>query len=109
MAMDYILNPLICTIWYAKAAQNFAPGVPLCSRADLFRSDVYLAVPGWRRGRGSQWFWILTSLPGFAVCAFIRLNLRTEARMAGTAWALFGVLVWFAHRRNARMRPQSTK
>ncbi len=28
MAMDYILNPLICTIWCAKAAQNFLPGTP---------------------------------------------------------------------------------
>jgi putrescine importer len=28
MAMDYILNPLICTIWCSKAAQNFVPEVP---------------------------------------------------------------------------------
>lgn len=28
MAMDYILNPLICTIWCAKAAQNVLQGVP---------------------------------------------------------------------------------
>jgi amino acid transporter len=28
MAMDYVLNPLICTIWCSKAAQNFVPGVP---------------------------------------------------------------------------------
>jgi amino acid transporter len=28
MAMDYILNPLICTIWCSKAAQNFLPEVP---------------------------------------------------------------------------------
>ncbi len=28
MAMDYILNPLICTIWCSKAAGNFLPGVP---------------------------------------------------------------------------------
>jgi amino acid transporter len=28
MAMDYVLNPLICTIWSAKAAQNFVPQVP---------------------------------------------------------------------------------
>jgi putrescine importer len=28
LAMDYILNPLICTIWSAKAAQNFVPEVP---------------------------------------------------------------------------------
>ena len=28
MAMDYILNPLICTIWCAKAAGNVISGVP---------------------------------------------------------------------------------
>ena len=28
MAMDYILNPLICTIWCSKAAQNFFPQMP---------------------------------------------------------------------------------
>jgi putrescine importer len=28
MAMDYILNPLICTIWCAKAAGNVVSGVP---------------------------------------------------------------------------------
>ncbi len=28
MAMDYILNPLICTIWCSKAAINILPAVP---------------------------------------------------------------------------------
>src|ERR1700757_3692434 len=28
MGVDYILNPLICTIWCSKAAQNFLPEVP---------------------------------------------------------------------------------
>ena len=28
MAMDYVLNPLICTIWCSKAAINFVPEVP---------------------------------------------------------------------------------
>jgi putrescine importer len=28
MAMDYILNPLICTVWCSKAAMNFVPGIP---------------------------------------------------------------------------------
>jgi len=28
LVMDYVLNPLICTIWGAKAAQNFLPEVP---------------------------------------------------------------------------------
>ncbi|HZB87767.1 MAG TPA: APC family permease [Terracidiphilus sp.] len=28
LVMDYILNPLICTIWCSRAAINFLPGVP---------------------------------------------------------------------------------
>ena len=28
MAMDYMLNPMICIIWCSRAAMNFAPGVP---------------------------------------------------------------------------------
>ncbi len=29
MVMDYMLNPLICTIWCAGQAHDFAPGVPV--------------------------------------------------------------------------------
>src|ERR1700761_9005175 len=29
MVMDYMLNPLICTIWCAQQAHAFAPGVPV--------------------------------------------------------------------------------
>lgn len=36
MAMDYILNPLICTIWSSKAAQNFLPEVPYIIWAIFF-------------------------------------------------------------------------
>ena len=28
MLMDYVLNPMICTIWCSKAAMNFLPGIP---------------------------------------------------------------------------------
>jgi amino acid transporter len=36
MAMDYMLNPLICIIWCSKAAMNFAPGVPYWTWAIFF-------------------------------------------------------------------------
>jgi putrescine importer len=61
------------------------------------------AVLGWRQGRGSQWFSILISLLGFAVCAFIWLNLHRQALIAGTTWAIFGIAVWFVHGRRARV------
>jgi putrescine importer len=36
MALDYILNPLICTIWCSKAAINFVPEVPYVAWVFLF-------------------------------------------------------------------------
>ena len=36
MAMDYVLNPLICTIWCGNAAQNFLPEVPYVVWAIFF-------------------------------------------------------------------------
>ena len=36
MAMDYMLNPLICTIWCAKASGNFAPQFPYWTWAIFF-------------------------------------------------------------------------
>ncbi len=36
MLMDYLLNPLICTIWCSKAAVNFLPGTPLFLWIALF-------------------------------------------------------------------------
>jgi putrescine importer len=61
------------------------------------------AVLGWRQGRGAQWFWILISLLGFAVCLFIWLNLHHQALIVGTLWAVFGVIVWLLHGRRARL------
>ena len=36
LVMDYILNPLICTIWCSKAVINFLPGVPYFAVAIFF-------------------------------------------------------------------------
>ena len=38
MVMDYILNPLICTIWCAQQAHNFAPGL------SVFVWKIFFAV-----------------------------------------------------------------
>jgi putrescine importer len=34
--LDYLLNPVICTVWCSKAAQNFLPGVPFWVLALFF-------------------------------------------------------------------------
>jgi amino acid transporter len=36
MAMDYLLNPLLCIIWCSKAAMNILPGVPYSAWVVLF-------------------------------------------------------------------------
>lgn len=69
MAMDYLLNPMICTIWCSKAAGNFVPGVPY---------PVWVVV--------------------FA-CVFTLLNLRGIRASARTnQWLAAGMIVvvlWF--------------
>jgi putrescine importer len=66
--------------------------------------NVASMVLGWRQGRGSQWFPILLSLSGFAVCFFIWMNLGTLARIVGTIWAVLGIILWFTYGRRAKMR-----
>jgi len=67
MVMDYIVNPLICTIWCAGQAHEFAPGLPV-------------------------WGWKI-----FFAVVFTLLNLqgiKTSARVnAGMAAAMSGVVV----------------
>ena len=36
LVMDYVLNPLICTIWCSRAVMNFLPGVPYWALAIFF-------------------------------------------------------------------------
>jgi putrescine importer len=36
LVMDYVLNPLICTIWCSRAVMNFLPGVPYLALAIFF-------------------------------------------------------------------------
>jgi putrescine importer len=66
MAMDYMLNPLICIIWCSKAALNFAPEVP-------------------------YWIWAI-----FFFLVFTGLNLRgikTSARINAGLAAGMGVVI----------------
>jgi amino acid transporter len=56
-------------------------------------------IRGWRHGRFTQWGPILLSLGGFVTCLCLWINLGTLARIAGTGWALTGVLLWVIRRR----------
>jgi amino acid transporter len=54
---------------------------------------------GWRHGRWSQWFPMLLSLGGMATCLFLWIHLGPLARVAGTAWAVIGILLFLIRRR----------
>ena len=61
--------------------------------------NVASILRGWRYGRWSQLFPMLLSLGGFLTCLFLWINLGPLARVAGTGWALLGVLLWVVRRR----------
>lgn len=61
--------------------------------------NVASMLRGWRHGRWSQLFFMLVSLGGFSTCLLLWLNLGPLARVAGTGWALLGVLLWVVRRR----------
>jgi putrescine importer len=66
MVMDYMLNPLICTVWCAGQAHQFAPGVP-------------------------SWLWKI-----FFAIVFTLLNIRgvkTSARINAVMALLMGMVV----------------
>ena len=53
IVMDYLLNPLICTIWCSKAAANLLP-LPYWIWATVLRHAVHAAEPARRRGVGAH-------------------------------------------------------
>jgi len=63
--------------------------------------NLAACLRSWRSGRLQQWWPILCSLAGFAVCLFIWLNLGRLALLAGTLWAIVGVGCWLLYGRVA--------
>lgn len=55
-------------------------------------------IRGWRHGRLTQWGPILMSLAGMLTCGLLWWNLGPLAKVAGTAWALIGILLWIVRR-----------
>jgi putrescine importer len=56
-------------------------------------------VRAWRHGRMTQWVPIILSLGGLITCALLWWNLGPLAKVAGTAWAVAGILLWVVRRR----------
>ncbi len=65
--------------------------------------NVASVALGWRTGRLAHWAPMLISTAGFLTCLFIWTNLGPVARIAGTAWALVGVVLWIARRRQIHL------
>jgi len=65
--------------------------------------NVASVVLGWRTGRFTQWVSMLISAAGFLTCLFIWTNLGPLARIAGTSWALLGVVLWIVRRRQIHL------
>jgi amino acid transporter len=62
--------------------------------------NIASMLRGWRHGRWSQLFPMLLSLCGFITCFLLWVNLGPLARIAGTSWALLGILLWVVRRRS---------
>jgi amino acid transporter len=62
--------------------------------------NISSMVRGWRHGRWGQWFPMLLSLGGTATCILLWWNLGPMAKMAGTGWAMAGILLWVVRRRH---------
>jgi putrescine importer len=66
--------------------------------------NISSAVLGWRSGRFREWWPILISLLGFAVCFFLWLHLGPLARLAGSVWALLGIGAYLIRRTRGQVR-----
>jgi amino acid transporter len=60
--------------------------------------NVSSAVRGLRAEK-RQWLPSLVSMAGFAVCFFLWGNLSRLALIAGSAWAIVGIVLWIVRRR----------
>lgn len=82
MAMDYLLNPLICTIWCARAAGNILPAVPYPAFATgfalLFTAANLLGIKTSARVNAA-----LAAALGIVIAIFVAAALRHLAGASG--------------------------
>jgi putrescine importer len=65
--------------------------------------NVASVALGWRTGKWTHWMPMLVSAAGFLTCLFIWTNLGPLARIAGTGWALVGIVLWVVRRRQVHL------
>jgi putrescine importer len=61
--------------------------------------NVAAMLQAWKEGGLRLWFPIVVGACGFSTCLFLWLNLGVLARIVGTVWAAFGILLWLVRRR----------
>jgi putrescine importer len=61
---------------------------------------------GWRTGRWLQWFPMLLSFAGMITCALLWWNLSSLAKIAGTCWAIAGILLWILRRKYTTLQSE---
>ena len=79
LVMDYVLNPLICTIWCSRAAMNFLPHVPYVAWAIFFAA-----------------FFTLINCMGVEASARINLGMALALGLV-IVLVLIAAVRWFVH------------
>jgi putrescine importer len=69
--------------------------------------NVASMIRGWRQDRFAAWIPMLLSFGGLVTCFLLWINLGSLARIAGTGWALAGVVLWIARRRFTTLPAES--
>lgn len=85
LALDYLLNPLICTIWCSKAAMNAFPQTPYVMWAVLFAGlFTWLNLHGIRfSARTGE---VLVGVMSMAIAAFFLVALRYLSGTPAPLW-----------------------
>jgi putrescine importer len=87
MLMDYVLNPMICTIWCSKAAMNVVPGLPYPVWVVLFAAlFTGLNLRGVQASARTNV--VLTIIMGAVLVLFLGAAFRTILQMQPDAAAL---------------------
>jgi putrescine importer len=89
MLMDYILNPLICTIWCSKAAMNIVPAIPYFVWT-LFFAGLFTFMNLQRIEATARTNAALAAAMGIVILAVLILTAKYVLAMNGIDAAFFG-------------------
>jgi putrescine importer len=87
MVMDYVLNPMICTIWCSKAAMNVVPNLPYPVWVVMFAA-LFTALNLRGVQASARTNVVLTFVMGAVLVLFLGAALRTILQMQPDAAAL---------------------